>query len=78
LWASKRISRCFPINFDRRDDGDRSVAHALLISLDFQTMLLDIGFNATPESNPEDFRRALAADVALWTPVVKSLDLRID
>jgi len=41
-------------------------------------MLLDIGFNATPESNPEDFRRALAADVALWTPVVKSLDLRID
>ena len=51
---------------------------ALLISLDFQKMLVDIGFNATPESNPEDFRRALAADVALWTPVVKSLDLRID
>jgi tripartite-type tricarboxylate transporter receptor subunit TctC len=51
---------------------------ALLISLDFQKMLLDIGFNATPESNPEHFRRALAADVALWTPVVKALDLRID
>jgi tripartite-type tricarboxylate transporter receptor subunit TctC len=51
---------------------------ALLISLDFQKMLLDIGFNATPESNPEHFRRALAADVALWAPVVKSLDLRID
>ena len=51
---------------------------ALLISPDYQKMLVDIGFNATPESNPEHFRRALAADVALWAPVVKSLDLRID
>src|SRR6516225_2469086 len=54
------------------------VSRALLISLDFQKMLLDIGFNATPESNPDHFRRALAADVALWAPVVKALDLRID
>ena len=53
-------------------------SRALLISSDYQKMLIDIGFNATPESNPEDFRRALAADVALWAPVVKSLDLRID
>jgi tripartite-type tricarboxylate transporter receptor subunit TctC len=51
---------------------------ALLISPDYQKMLVDIGFNATPESNPEHFRQALAADVAFWTPVVKSLDLRID
>ena len=53
-------------------------ARALLISPDYQKMLVDIGFEATPESDPEHFRRALAADVAFWTPVVKSLDLRID
>ena len=53
-------------------------SRALLINPDYHKMLIDIGFNATPESNPEDFRRALAADVALWAPVVKSLDLRID
>ena len=51
---------------------------ALLISPDYQKMLVDIGFNATPESNPEHLRRVLAADVALWAPVVKSLDLKID
>ena len=51
---------------------------ALLISSDYQKMLLDIGFDATPESNSEHFRQALAADVALWTPIVKALDLRID
>ena len=53
-------------------------SRALLINPDYQKMLIDIGFNATPESNPEHFRRALAADVALWAPVVTSLDLRID
>jgi hypothetical protein len=41
-------------------------------------MLVDIGFDATPDSNPEQLRQALAADVAFWTPVVKALDLRID
>jgi len=53
-------------------------SRALLINPDYHKMLIDIGFNATPESNPEHFRQALAADVALWKPVVKSLDLRID
>ena len=51
---------------------------ALLISPDYQRMLVDSGFEATPESSPEHFRRALAGDVALWTPIVKALDLRID
>ena len=52
--------------------------HALLVSPDYQKMLVDIGFDATPDSNPEQLRQALAADVAFWTPVVKALDLRID
>jgi tripartite-type tricarboxylate transporter receptor subunit TctC len=55
-----------------------NATRALLISADYQKMLVDIGFDATPDSNPEHFRRTLAADVALWAPVVKALDLRID
>jgi hypothetical protein len=30
------------------------------------------------DSNPETFRQSLAADVALWAPVVKSLGLKLD
>jgi tripartite-type tricarboxylate transporter receptor subunit TctC len=44
----------------------------------FQQMLIDGGIEPTPDSNPEQFRRSLAADVALWTPVVRELGLRID
>src|SRR6266478_1895060 len=44
----------------------------------FKQMLIDAGIEPTPDSNPEKFRRSLAADVALWTPVVKALGLKID
>ena len=44
----------------------------------FQRMLIDAGIEPTLDSNPEEFRRSLAADVALWTPVVKALGLKID
>jgi hypothetical protein len=30
------------------------------------------------DPNPETFRQSLAADVALWAPVVKSLELKLD
>jgi hypothetical protein len=43
-----------------------------------QQTLLDAGIEPTLDSNPEKFRRSLAADVALWTPVVKALGLKID
>jgi len=45
---------------------------------DFQRILIDAGIEPTLDSNPEEFRRSLAADVALWTPVVKALGLKID
>ena len=32
----------------------------------------------TLDSTPDKFRRSLAADVALWMPVVKALGLKID
>jgi tripartite-type tricarboxylate transporter receptor subunit TctC len=44
----------------------------------FQQMLSDAGIEATLDSNPEKFRQSLAADVALWAPVVKALGLKID
>ena len=44
----------------------------------YQQLLTDAGIEPTPESSPEKFRRSLAADVALWTPIVKALGLKID
>jgi tripartite-type tricarboxylate transporter receptor subunit TctC len=53
-------------------------SRALLATSDYQQLLLETGFEATPDSNPEDFRQVLAADVALWAPIVKALGLKID
>ena len=44
----------------------------------FQRMLIDAGIEPTLDSDPEKFRRSLAADVALWTPVVKALGIKLD
>jgi len=44
----------------------------------YQKMLVDSGIEPTLDSNPEEFRRSLAADVALWSPIVKALGLKID
>ena len=44
----------------------------------FKKMLIEAGIEPTLDSNPENFRRSLAADVALWAPVVKALGLKID
>jgi tripartite-type tricarboxylate transporter receptor subunit TctC len=50
----------------------------LLKSSDYQQMLVEIGFEGTPDSNPEEFRQTLAADIEHWAPVVKELNLKID
>jgi tripartite-type tricarboxylate transporter receptor subunit TctC len=44
----------------------------------FKRMLVEAGIEPTLSSGPEKFRQSLAADVALWAPVVKSLGLKID
>ncbi len=44
----------------------------------FRQMLIDAGIEPALDSTPEKYRQTLAADVALWTPVVKSLGLKID
>jgi tripartite-type tricarboxylate transporter receptor subunit TctC len=44
----------------------------------FRQMLTEAGIEPTLHSSPEKFRQSLAADVALWAPVVKALDLKVD
>src|SRR5258706_11387948 len=44
----------------------------------FRQMLIDAGIEPALDSNPEKFRQSLAADVALGTPVVNALGLKID
>jgi tripartite-type tricarboxylate transporter receptor subunit TctC len=44
----------------------------------WQEMLIEAGMEPVVDSNPERFRRSLAADVALWSPVVTALGVRID
>jgi tripartite-type tricarboxylate transporter receptor subunit TctC len=44
----------------------------------WQEMLIEAGIETIVDSNPEHFRRSLAADVALWSPVVTALGVRID
>jgi tripartite-type tricarboxylate transporter receptor subunit TctC len=44
----------------------------------FKQMLIDGAIEPTPNSTPEKFRQSLAADIALWKPVVERLGLKID
>jgi tripartite-type tricarboxylate transporter receptor subunit TctC len=44
----------------------------------YQRSLIEGGFEPVLDSNPERFRQSLAADVALWAPVVKSLGLKLN
>ena len=44
----------------------------------FRRMMIDAGIEPTPDSSPAKFRQSLAADVALWAPVVKALALKLD
>jgi tripartite-type tricarboxylate transporter receptor subunit TctC len=44
----------------------------------YKQMLIDAGIEPTLDSNPQEFRQSLAADVALWAPVVKALGLKIE
>jgi tripartite-type tricarboxylate transporter receptor subunit TctC len=44
----------------------------------FKQLMFDAGIEPTPDSGPEKFRQSMAADIALWAPVVKTLALRID
>ena len=44
----------------------------------YRQSLVDAGMESVADSTPDKFRNILAADVSLWTPVVKTLALKID
>ena len=44
----------------------------------YQQVLIDTGMEPTPDSGPDKFRQALAADIDLWAPVVKELALKLE
>src|SRR5215831_3499144 len=54
------------------------VVRAVLAEPTYQQKLIDSGFEASPDTTPEKFRRRLEADVAFWTPVVEALALKIN
>jgi tripartite-type tricarboxylate transporter receptor subunit TctC len=55
-----------------------SATRAAVAEPGYQQVLIDAGIEPTLDSSPAKFRRSLAADVELWTPVVKALGLKID
>src|SRR5438445_13770986 len=52
--------------------------HTAVADFAWQQMLIDAGIEPISDSGPEQFRRSLAADVALWAPVVKALGINLD
>ena len=45
---------------------------------EYQRLMIEMGFEATPESDPESFRKVLADAVKFWEPLVTQLGLKID
>ena len=52
--------------------------HALLAEADYQKMLVETGFEPDIDSSPDIFQRRIAAEIAKWTPVVRTLGIKID
>ena len=52
--------------------------HAVVAEPAWQQMLTDAGIEPIVDSGPDQFRHSLAADVALWSPVVKALGIKVD
>jgi tripartite-type tricarboxylate transporter receptor subunit TctC len=52
--------------------------HNALVEPAYQRMLIEQGFEPDLSSTPEKFRQSLEDEIARWTPVVRSIGLRID
>ena len=52
--------------------------HKALAEPAYQQMLIEQGFAPDLSSTPEKFRQALEDEITRWTPMVKSIGLRID
>ncbi len=51
---------------------------AAMADKDYQRMLLTSGFEAELDSNPGKTRAFVEAEIAQWTPVIKSIGLKLD
>ena len=57
------------------------IAHPVRTALaepTYQQKLIDSGFEASPDTTPEKFRRRLEADIVFWTPVVEAIGVKIN
>src|SRR5215207_6067216 len=59
-------------------DKIASSSRALLSTPEYQRLMIETGFEATPDSDPERFRKVLADAVKFWEPLVIRLGLKID
>jgi tripartite-type tricarboxylate transporter receptor subunit TctC len=50
----------------------------VLADPNYRQLLVGAGMEPSSASTPESFRKALADDITLWTPVVRSLALKVD
>src|SRR5215203_5071505 len=50
----------------------------VLAEPNYQQFLVGAGMEPSSASTPDSFRKALADDITLWTPVVRSLGLKVD
>jgi len=59
-------------------DQIASATRKALAERTYQQFLIESGFEPDLDSRPDKFRRSLEEDIARWTPVVRSLGLKID
>jgi tripartite-type tricarboxylate transporter receptor subunit TctC len=59
-------------------DRVAQASRAALAERAWQQMLSEAGMEAALDSNPDHFRKVLAADVALWAPVVQAIGVKVD
>ena len=55
-----------------------SATRSLLKTAEYSQLMIEMGFEATPDSDAESFRKVLADAVTFWEPLVKSLGVKID
>ena len=59
-------------------DKIAGATRALLSTPEYRQLTIEMGFEATPNSDPESFRKVLADAVKFWEPLVTKLGLKID
>jgi tripartite-type tricarboxylate transporter receptor subunit TctC len=52
--------------------------HAVLAEHSYQRMLVETGFDPDIDSSPKKFKRLIEDEITKWTPIVKSLNIKID